>query len=208
MGRVLGHPLPLVWRGVAGADRGANFGEVGSRLTSQRRYLLQRSGQILVDVVGEGLQGRDVYHLGLVGKAAGEPVPDQGIDTGQERGKRLAGAGWGGDEGVASAGDGRPPGFLRRSWGVEPAIEPLLDDGVELGQGHGPILAYGAAPIPPPASPKQGVEKRKSGAKDLLIFLRGVQVPKDLGGHLGAQGPVLMEADEGLNTLGFLVYGK
>ena len=53
--RLLGHPGAFRLLGVAGPHRGADFGKGSPPLLGQGRYLLQRLGQVFLDVVGQRL---------------------------------------------------------------------------------------------------------------------------------------------------------
>ena len=98
VGRLPAHGLARCARGVAGAhhgpDAGAGFPGLGEgAVDAGERHL-----QVLVHVVAERLERRDVDHPGRVGERRPAAVPDQGVDGGEESGQRLAGAGGGGDQ--------------------------------------------------------------------------------------------------------------
>ena len=69
--------------------------------------------------------------MGLVGKLALDPRADERVDRAEERRKRLARAGGGGDEGVPARLDRRPCRDLRRRRPGERRPEPVLDRWVE-----------------------------------------------------------------------------
>ena len=79
-GGCLHHLLPLGRGGVAGAHGGANRRQQQSALGRQRRDPRQRHIEVLVDVVAERLQRRDVEDLRRFGKTA--------VQTARERGCR------------------------------------------------------------------------------------------------------------------------
>ena len=139
--RALGHSLPLRRRGVAGAHGRRYLRKRRTQLLGQRADLRQGNSQVLLDVVGEGFQRRYVDDLGGLGQTLVNPLAHQLVNAGQEGGQRLARPGRRGDQGVASLGNGRPPGGLCLRRRVKPAPEPLLDDGMKGGQGHTWILA-------------------------------------------------------------------
>ena len=85
VGRALGHALPLGSGGVASAHGGADFGQGRALARRQRGYLLQGGCQVLLDVVGEGLQRGDVHHLHSFGKPVLEPLTHQRVNAAQER---------------------------------------------------------------------------------------------------------------------------
>ena len=97
VGRLSQHRLPLALRRVAGAKADADFRPSNAP---------QGGPEVPLDVVGEGLQRRDVRDpharpepLGLAGEL---------VDPPQERRERLARAGRRADERVLAAGDPRP----------------------------------------------------------------------------------------------------
>ena len=95
-----------------------------------------------MDVVGEGLQGRDVYNLGCVGKSLLDAQAHQSVDAGQESGQGLSGAGRCGDQRMPALGNGRPARFLSLGGCLETALKPGLNNWVEAGKGHEGSLAY------------------------------------------------------------------
>ena len=93
----------------------------------------ERRLQVVLDVVGQGLQGRDVDHLCRVGQPVGQALAHQRIDRRQEGRQGLARAGRGGDQRVAARLDRRPSLRLRRRGRGEAAREPGRDGGVKQG---------------------------------------------------------------------------
>ena len=87
--------------------------------------------EVALDVVAEGLQGRDVDDVDLVGERLLLGFADQAVDGDEEGGEGLAGAGGGGDEGVAAGDDLGPAEGLGVGGGAELALEPGADGGVE-----------------------------------------------------------------------------
>ena len=91
----------------------------------------QRRLQVAVNVVRQRLERRYVDHLGLVGQPPIETLADQFVDRREEGRERLAGAGRGGDQGVA-AGLDRGPGLgLSGGRRAEAVREPRADGRVE-----------------------------------------------------------------------------
>ncbi len=76
----------------------------------------QRSSEVTVDVVRQGLQRRDINNARLVLKRAGKRVAYQAIDGGEESRERFARARRRGDENVSSGLNGRPRVDLCGSW--------------------------------------------------------------------------------------------
>src|SRR2546426_4441211 len=135
--RSLHHLLALGRRRVAGADQGADV-HVGEAQGFERAAdLRERLGQVLLDVVRERLQGRDVDHLRLVPQRPVEPLPQQRVDRREEGGERLPPAGGRGDEGVPAPLNQRPGTALRLGRLGEPVGEPAGDGGLGTRQRHG-----------------------------------------------------------------------
>ena len=134
MGRPAAHTRPLARRGVAGAHPGP---DLHIRQAAARQFLAdagQGTREIAVDVVGEGLQRRDIDDLGLIGQAARQPLAQQPVDGGEKGGERLAGARGRGDQGVAPGLDRRPSLRLGAGRGPEAALEPGGKGGVKAGE--------------------------------------------------------------------------
>ena len=60
-----------------------------AKLLEGRLNAQERLGQVLVDVIGEGSQRRDVDHLRGVLERPIQPLAEQLVDAGQKRGERL-----------------------------------------------------------------------------------------------------------------------
>ncbi len=131
VGRAPAHPLALGGRRVAGAHPCA---DLDIRRPAPPEFFPnagERRFQVAVNVVRQGLERRDVNHLGRVGQAPFEPLADEVVDGREERGERLARAGRRGDQSVAPGLDGRPGFCLRGGRRVEGLREPRRDRGVE-----------------------------------------------------------------------------
>ena len=134
--RLPAHGLARRARGVAGAHHGADAGAGLPGLGKGAVDARERHFQVLVHVVAERLERRDVDHPGRVGQRRPAAVPDQGVDGGEEPGQGLARAGGGGDEGVAARRH-RVPGLgLAGGGGAEGRLEPGGDGGMEAVEGH------------------------------------------------------------------------
>ena len=119
--RVSAHRAPLGLGGVAGAQADRDVGADPP----------QRRPQVALDVVGEGLQRRDVDepHPGCEVLAAGEP-----IDPPEEGGQRLARAGRRADQRIGATGDRLPATHLRGRRLLEGGLEPAPDRRAERRQ--------------------------------------------------------------------------
>ena len=124
--RLAPHALALRRGRVAGADDRSDF-NVGQATLAQRfANPGQRKLEVLVDVVGEGLERRDVHDLRLVRQRAGDALAHEVVDRRHERGQRLAGAGRRRDQDVAPGLDRRPGFRLRCGRRCERALEPRV----------------------------------------------------------------------------------
>src|SRR5690606_23235723 len=83
----------------------------------------QRGAQVAVDVVGEGLEGRDVEHPASL-LLRGEGLVEEPVDGPQESGQRLARAGGGVDQCVVTGGDRLPAAALGWRRSGEARLEP------------------------------------------------------------------------------------
>src|SRR5439155_6296055 len=90
--RLPDHLLPRRAWGVAGADGDPDLRSRESCRLGPLRNLAQGLVQILLDVVTERFERRDVHDLRTLFEAAGERLLEQGVKTGEEGGERLAGA--------------------------------------------------------------------------------------------------------------------
>ena len=140
------HLLSRRARGVAGADRNADLRPREPRRLGPLRNFSQGLVQILLDVVTERFERGDVHDLRAIFEAACECLLEQGIETGEEGGERLAGAGGRGDQDVVARRDRRPAAGLHVGGRAEARAEPLRDDRMKPGQGHG--CADGTMPEP------------------------------------------------------------
>ena len=105
---------PALARGrIAGTHRHADFGKLHAISLRERADFAQGFLQVLLDVVAERLERRDVDEAAGVFEFARERVPNQPVERPQEGGQRLARARGGGDERVAPGGDLGPARVLR-----------------------------------------------------------------------------------------------
>ena len=123
VGRVLDHVPPLLLRRVAGADRD---GDVAADPSQWR-------AQVLLDVVRERLQRRDVHEPGALLLTRRRRLGHEAVECPQEGGECLAGAGGRRDQRVLAGRDRRPRlGLCRRRLREGPR-EPVSNLGRERG---------------------------------------------------------------------------
>ena len=140
--RPLDHRRPHGRRGIPRAHLGA---DLDVRQPHRRQLAAdprQRLLQVLLDVVRQRLEWRDVDHRRLVRQSVSDQGPaHQIVDRREERRQRLARAGRGGDQRMAAGLDLRPGARLRLGRRAEALREPGGDGGVEVGEWHGAIRA-------------------------------------------------------------------
>ena len=88
--RTLQHLAAFFRQRVAGADGGANLGHQVAALAGQRENLAERNFEVLLDVVAQRFQRRDVENFGAIAQFAGERLADKAIDADEECRERLA----------------------------------------------------------------------------------------------------------------------
>ena len=137
VGWIAPHAGAFVRRCIAATYRRAQL-DVGSAGLEEavtdtgKRYL-----EILVNIVGQRLERRDVEDDGLVGQARLEGLADQRVDDGKKRGEGLARTGGRRDERRASVADRRPGGLLRLGRSLRELLpKPTRDRGVKHLQVH------------------------------------------------------------------------
>src|SRR5439155_25613308 len=99
-------------RRVAGANRHADLGERRALVGCELADRGERLGEVLVDVVAESLERRDVDDGRLLLQRAVCGCGHELVDLPEEGSERLAGPGGGRYEGVAAPRDRLPPGGL------------------------------------------------------------------------------------------------
>ena len=70
---------------VAGADGGANLRHQQAAFAGHLQNFAKRNFEVLLNVVAEGLQRRDVQNFGAVVKFAGQGLAHQAINAGEKR---------------------------------------------------------------------------------------------------------------------------
>ena len=100
----------------------------------------ERHLEILLNVVAQRLQRRDVENFGAVVQIAGERLADQAVDAGEKCGQRLTRAGRSGDQRGAPGEDVRPALFLGLGRRAELPDKPLLHQRMRPGERGGSNL--------------------------------------------------------------------
>jgi hypothetical protein len=122
-----------VWR-VAGADLHADVRE----FRIEGGQLAQRPAEVLLHVVAQRTQRRDIEDAGFIGQKA--TLPGEVVDGGQERREGFSSAGRGGDQRV-QPGANRGPAFPLRLGGPAEAFgKPRLNRRMKPGQRQTPGL--------------------------------------------------------------------
>ena len=132
--RQLQHAGTVARGSVSGAHHGTDGGHEIATLGGELLNFEERLVEVLLHVVAERLERRDVENLGALAEVSGEGLADEGVDAGEEGGEGLAAAGGGGDERVAVSKDVRPAGNLRLSGRAEARKKPFAHDGMRPGE--------------------------------------------------------------------------
>ena len=114
VGRTADHALAFIGRRIPGPHPGPDL-DIGLPLLAK---LLPDAGnrrlEVLADVVGEGLQRRNINDLRLILEPAIDALPDEVVDCGHEGGQSFARTGRGRDQHITASLDERPRLCLRR----------------------------------------------------------------------------------------------
>ena len=124
------HRLPLARKRVAGAHSRADFRAKIAALECQGLDLPQGAVQVLLYVVREGLERRNIQDLRALAELAGGSFTQQLVNCDQERRKRFAGASRSRDQRGASGHNRRPAFGLRLCRRAEARQKPLRNDRV------------------------------------------------------------------------------
>ena len=125
------HAGTLRLRGVARAHQRADVDVGEAERRELRADARERRFEVLLDVVGERLQRRDVDDVRFVGQRGLDALAHQRIDRGEERGERLARAGGRCDEHVPPGLDQRPGARLGLGGFGKMLAEPGFDGGMK-----------------------------------------------------------------------------
>ena len=107
-----------------------------SVVAGKREDLSARLGEILVDVGAQRFERRDIQDADLIRKRRGQSLSRQLIEGRQECGERLSRSSRRSNQRVPAVQDRFPALRLRGRRLTDRARKPLLDDGMEAGQGH------------------------------------------------------------------------
>ncbi len=124
------HCRAIALRRIAGTNQDADLREVRIKL----RQFVQRTLQVLLNVIAQCPQRRDVEHRCLIGKRGS--LTGEAIDRGEVSRQGFAHAGGGGNQGVGAGADFRPPLPLRLGGFAKALLEPALDGGMKTGKWH------------------------------------------------------------------------
>src|SRR5256712_6974289 len=130
------HLLALRARRIAGAHHRADLHIRQAQRFERAADLGERLRQVLLDVVRECLERRDVYDLGSVRQRPPpvQSLTQQRVDGGEEGRERLAGAGGGRDQSIPAGLNEGPRTLLRLGGVAEAGLEPALNGGMETRQ--------------------------------------------------------------------------
>src|SRR5690606_7066393 len=130
-------PRTLALRGIPRAHPGPDRRVRQRELEQLAADTLKRGLEVLLDVVRQRLQRRDVQYARLVRQRVPlERIANEIVDHGEERGERLAGAGRRRDQRRRAALDRIPCALLHRGGRIERAVEPARDGRVKSLYAH------------------------------------------------------------------------
>ena len=176
-----GHRLSLRRERIAGAHGHAHLGQLDPLGSGRGADARQRRSQVLLDVVVERAERRDVDDVHAVLEASLEAEAVEVVERPQERRQGLARAGRGHDERVAPRGDRFPALDLRASRLGERVLEPTAHEREEVGHpdqilhvsaGPSGAGASGSACCSNPRAPRRSRNGRVSpwGRPDTAAF--------------------------------------
>src|SRR5579864_9603296 len=125
MRRTFEHCAALVHERVASADGGANWRHEQPAFSSHLQDFAKRYFKVLLDVIAQRFERRNVEDLGAITEGAVQSLAHQAVNASEERGECLAGAGRRGNQCSVAGENMRPALFLRLGRGVEFGLEPL-----------------------------------------------------------------------------------
>src|SRR5881409_3417568 len=134
MRRPLDHLLPLGHRRISGSDGNADGRHQQSFFPIEFRDLVKRTFQILLDVVAQCLQRRNVHDLGFVLKRTVQSRSYEPVKTGQKGRQRFARSSRSRDQNIAAGDDLLPGQILSFGRTCKRMLKPFLNDGMKLHQ--------------------------------------------------------------------------
>ena len=145
MGRAAKHVLSIFCGRVARADFDPYLRKEKSGGQGVSRNLTQRLPEILLHVVAQGLERRDVENLRVVGQVVGERLLEQGINRRQKGGQGFARPRGRGNKRVFAGANGRPTGRLDVGGCADCVPEPAGNDRMERRKRHVRRIGKGAS---------------------------------------------------------------
>ena len=115
---------------VARADRSANLGHQQATLAGHLQNFAKRHFEVLLDIVAQRLQWRNVENFGAVLKIARKRLAHQPINASEKRSQGLTGAGGSRNQCSATRQNMRPSLLLRLSGRAKSADKPVPDQRV------------------------------------------------------------------------------
>ena len=135
--RPLQHQAPVFHQRVARANRGANLRHQQAAIGRHLQNFPERHFEIFLNVVAEGLEGRNVENFGAVAQLASQRFADETVNTGQKSGQRFARSGGSRDQRSMAGKDVRPTLLLRFGRRREARREPFLNQWMRPGKRGG-----------------------------------------------------------------------
>ena len=119
-------------RRIAGAHHGPNPDLGESALLQNLQDAIQRLLEVVLNVVAERLERRDVDNLGGVRQRSLLPLPDQVVNRREKRGQGFARPGGGRYQRVLALLNCRPSGLLTKRRLVKTFVKPFADRRVKV----------------------------------------------------------------------------
>src|SRR5579863_2766948 len=110
---------------VASADCSPNLRHQEAAFTSHLQNFAERDFEVLLNVVAQSLQRRNVEHFRAILKIASQRLPHQSVNAGEERGEGLARASRRGNQGCVTCQNVRPSLLLRLSRRTKSPDKPI-----------------------------------------------------------------------------------
>src|SRR5580704_19364235 len=125
MRRTLQHRTAFVRERVARADSGANLWHQEATFACHLQNFAKRDFEVLLDIVAQRLQWRNVQDLGAILEITRQRLAYQSINAGEKCGEGLTRAGGRRNERGVTSQNVRPSLLLRLSRRAEPADKPI-----------------------------------------------------------------------------------
>src|ERR1700722_10640867 len=135
--RAFEHSLPVFHQSVTRANRGSNCRHQQAALARHLQNFSQRNLKILLNVIAQRFERRNIEDLSAVLQFASERLTDEPVDAGEKSCQRFARSRGSRDQSRVSGEDVGPALLLRLSGCREARSEPLLNQRMSPSKGSG-----------------------------------------------------------------------